>query len=273
VAAGSQVRPGTLYVVATPIGNLGDLTPRAREVIAAVDAVLCEDTRRTGLLLSRVGLEARALRSHHEHNEVALAAGLVAELVDGRSLALVSDAGTPLVSDPGYRLVRACHEASVPVVAVPGASAAIAALSISGLPTDRHVFLGYLPPRAARRRALLEEVRGLRMTLILYEGPHRLRKTLGDLADELGDRPAALCRELTKVHEEVRRDTLSGLAAWAASATVRGELTLVVGGAADDAGDDPEPAFVGRALEMYEALLAEGVDPAEARRKTHEVFG
>lgn len=271
--ASAQVRPGTLHVVATPIGNLGDLSPRAREVIAAVDRVLCEDTRRTGLLLSRIGIEARALQSHHEHNEASLTARLVEELAGGTSLALVTDAGTPLVSDPGYRLVVACHEAGVPVVAVPGPSAVIAALSISGMPTDRHLFLGYLPPRTGRRRALLDEVRGLRVSLVIYEGPHKLSKTLGDLLDALGDRPAAICRELTKVHEEVRRDTLSGLLAWAGSAPTRGELTLVVGGAPDDDMDDPGPAFVGRALQMYEALLAEGVDPEEARRKTHEVFG
>ncbi len=263
-------RAGTLFVVSTPIGNVADLSPRAEETLRTADQVVCEDTRHTGRLLERLGIRAR-LVSHHEHNEAATTPGLVGALVDGRTLALVTDAGTPSVSDPGYRLVVAAVEAGVRVVPVPGPSAALAALAASGLPTDRFCFIGYLPPRRIRRRRVLEEFGALHATLIVYEAPPRLAKTLGDLVAALGDRPAVLARELTKRHEEFVRGRLSELVTWAETERVRGELTIVVAGARDEADDDP--TFHGEALATYERLLAEGLSPAEARARTREVFG
>jgi 16S rRNA (cytidine1402-2'-O)-methyltransferase len=267
--AGDRERSGTLYVVATPIGNVGDLSERAREVLSGVDRVLCEDTRRTRRLLDRVGVSTR-LESHHEHNERRRVDRLVSALLAGADVALVSDAGTPELSDPGYPLVRAAGAAGVPVVSIPGPSAITAALSVAGLPTDRFVFLGYLPPRIARRRALLERVRDLDMTLVVFEAPHRVAKTLGAIEEVLGDRPAAICRELTKQHEEVIRGGLGELRAHVARQEPRGELTLVIGGAP---ARETERAFHGAALEMYERLVAEGIEPDEARRRTREVFG
>lgn len=266
------ISPGTLYLVSTPIGNVSDLSSRAIDVLGRVDRVLCEDTRRTRRLLSRLGISAR-LESHHEHNERRHVARLVEALKGGSTLALVSDAGTPEVSDPGYPLVRAATAAELPVVAVPGPSAVLAALSVSGLPTDRFVFLGYLPPRAARRRALLAEVGELSMTLVLFEAPHRTARTLAALDEALGDRRAALCRELTKRHEEVVRGTLRELSAHATRQQPRGEITLVVAGAEAARPDVADAPFRGAALEMFEKLVAEGTDPEEARRRTREVFG
>jgi 16S rRNA (cytidine1402-2'-O)-methyltransferase len=223
-------QPGALIVVATPIGNLGDLSSRAAEALREADLVLAEDTRRTGKLLAHVGSEVRQL-SLHEHNERERAEEVVARLDEGARLVLVSDAGTPAVSDPGYRLISAVVAAGHRVEAVPGASALLTALVVSGLPTDRVAFEGFLPRRGAARRVRLAELAGERRTLVLYVSPHRAVDDLTDLGAALGgDRPAALCRELTKRHEEVRRGPLDALAASVADG-VRGELTLVVGGA------------------------------------------
>jgi 16S rRNA (cytidine1402-2'-O)-methyltransferase len=225
------VTGGTLVVVATPIGNLGDLSPRAAEVLRTVDLVLAEDTRRTGKLLAHVGSEVRQL-SLHEHNERDRADEVVARLAEGQRVALVSDAGTPAVSDPGYRLISAVVEADLRVEAVPGASALLTALVVSGLPTDRVAFEGFLPRRGAARRERLAELATERRTVVLYVSPHRADADLRDLAASLGDeRPAALCRELTKLHEQVLRGGLGALAVRVAEEGVRGELTLVVGGA------------------------------------------
>jgi 16S rRNA (cytidine1402-2'-O)-methyltransferase len=216
--------------VATPIGNLGDLTARAADALRDADLVLAEDTRRTGKLLAHVGSEVRQL-SLHEHNEAERAAEVIARLDAGERLVLVSDAGTPAVSDPGYRLIAAVVGAGHRVEAVPGASALLTALVVSGLPTDRVAFEGFLPRKGTARRDRLAELAGERRTLVLYVSPHRAEADLRDLADACGaDRPAALCRELTKLHEEVRRGALGDLAATVAEG-VRGELTLVVGGA------------------------------------------
>jgi 16S rRNA (cytidine1402-2'-O)-methyltransferase len=221
---------GALLVVATPIGNLGDLTARAADALRDADLVLAEDTRRTGKLLAHVGSEVRQL-SLHEHNEAERAAEVIARLDAGERLVLVSDAGTPAVSDPGYRLIAAVVGAGHRVEAVPGASALLTALVVSGLPTDRVAFEGFLPRKGTARRDRLAELAGERRTLVLYVSPHRAEADLRDLADACGaDRPAALCRELTKLHEEVRRGALGDLAATVAEG-VRGELTLVVGGA------------------------------------------
>jgi 16S rRNA (cytidine1402-2'-O)-methyltransferase len=227
--------------VATPIGNLADLSPRALAALRGADAVLCEDTRVTGAMLSRHGVSATLLPLH-EHNEDDQTPRILARLQAGQRLALVSDAGTPLVSDPGYRLVRAAIAAGLPVGAVPGPNAAVMALTLSGLPPHPFLFHGFLPPRAGPRAAEIARLRaaeraGLSATLVFYEAPHRLGEALAALAEGLGpDRPAAMARELTKRFEEVRRGTLAELAALYAEQPPRGEVALVVGPAPEEAG-------------------------------------
>jgi 16S rRNA (cytidine1402-2'-O)-methyltransferase len=221
---------GSLSVVATPIGNLGDLSVRAAEVLRAADLVLAEDTRRTGRLLAHVG-SAAPQRSLHEHNERERAAEVLERIAEGAQVALVTDAGTPLVSDPGLALVRACIEAGVTVIPIPGASAVLAALVVSGLASDRVAFDGFLPRRGRARSQRIEELRTEPRTVVLFVAPHRAAEDLADLATVLGDeRPAVLCRELTKLHEDVRRGGLGQLRDGVADG-VRGELTLVIAGA------------------------------------------
>ncbi len=223
---------GRLVVVATPIGNLGDLSPRAATALRDADLVLAEDTRRTGRLLQHIGAETPQL-SVHEHNEDARIAEVVARIGGGEVIALVSDAGTPAVSDPGYRLVRGCIEAGVDVEHVPGASAVLYALVVAGLPTDRFVFEGFLPRKGRARTERLAALAGEPRTVVLFVAPHRAESDLRDLAAALGtDRPAALCRELTKLHEEIRRGTLGELVSGIEDDEgLRGEVTLVIGGA------------------------------------------
>jgi 16S rRNA (cytidine1402-2'-O)-methyltransferase len=222
-------------LVSTPIGNLGDLTPRARETLLAADLILCEDTRHTAGLLAAIGAKVK-LQPLHEHNEDAAIPAVLAQLRRGRRIALVSDAGVPLVSDPGYRLVRAALAEGLSVGAVPGANAAVTALVLSGLPPLPFLMLGFPPPRQAARRAAFSRIRGaeragLAATLIWYEAPHRLAETLAAMRDAFGpDRRAAVCRELTKTYEEVRRGTLDELVAWSQDG-VKGEITVVVAGA------------------------------------------
>jgi 16S rRNA (cytidine1402-2'-O)-methyltransferase len=228
-------------LVSTPIGNLGDLTPRARETLRAADLILCEDTRHTARLLAAIGVKAR-LQPLHEHNEDASIPAVLEMLRRGRRVALVSDAGVPLVSDPGYRLVRAAIAEGVTVGAVPGPNAGITALVLSGLPPLPFLLLGFPPPRQAARRAGFGSIRaaeraGLSATLIWYEAPHRLAETLADMVDAFGGRAAAVARELTKRFEEVRRGSLSELAAHYAAHAARGEVTIVVGPPEQD---DPE---------------------------------
>jgi 16S rRNA (cytidine1402-2'-O)-methyltransferase len=228
-------------LVSTPIGNLGDLTPRARETLRAADLLLCEDTRHTARLLAAIGVKVK-LQPLHEHNEDAAIPAVLDMLRQGRRVALVSDAGVPLVSDPGYRLVRAAIAEGLPVGALPGANAAIVALVLSGLPPLPFLVLGFPPPRRAARRAGFGDIRGieragLAATLIWYEAPHRLAETLADMAEAFGDRSAAVARELTKLFEEVRRGTLTALAAHYAAQAARGEVTIVVG---PPEHDDPE---------------------------------
>jgi 16S rRNA (cytidine1402-2'-O)-methyltransferase len=225
--------PGTLYVVATPIGNLADLTPRAREVLASVALIAAEDTRHTRQLLSSCGI-GTATTSLHEHNEAQKSADLVARLAGGESIALVSDAGTPLVSDPGFDLVAAARRAGIAVVAIPGACAAIAALSVAGLPTDRFVFEGFLPAKTAARSERLEQLAREQRTLIFYEAPHRLADVLRDMTRIFGaERNASISRELTKRFETTYSGTLAQLSDAAArdSDMSRGELVIVVSGA------------------------------------------
>lgn len=222
-----ELEPG-LHLVATPIGNLGDISLRALWVLRGVDRILCEDTRVTGRLLARFGITT-PLAAYHDHNADRVRPVVLAALRRGERLALVSDAGTPLISDPGFKLVRAALDEQLPVTATPGPSAALDALILSGLPSDAFLFAGFLPPRAAARRKALAAWQGLPVTLIFYEGPSRLAAALADLRETLGDRPAAVGRELTKRHEEVRRGTLSALATHYRDNPPRGEVVIVIG--------------------------------------------
>lgn len=223
----------SLYLVATPIGNLEDITLRALNVLRAVDVIACEDTRHSGKLLQHYGI-SKATISYHEHNERERAAELVERLVRGESIALITDAGTPGISDPAYRLVVAAIEQSVTVVPIPGATALVAGLIASGLPTDAFLFVGFLPAKKQARRARLEELRSIRETLVLYEAPHRIRETLLDAREILGDRSASLARELTKLHEEFLRGTLTEISERLLTQEPRGEMTLVIAGASED---------------------------------------
>jgi len=253
---------GTLYVMATPIGNLEDLGGRARRILGEVAAVAAEDTRVTRKLLARHGLRPEIL-SFHEHTDPARRAALVARLDEG-DLALVSDAGTPGVSDPGAALVADALAAGHRVVAIPGPSAVTAALSVSGLPADRYVFLGFLPRRAADRRRLLAEVAAERQTLVAFEAPHRLRASLVDLAAQLGDRTVAVTRELTKMHEEVWRGGLDAAAARWATVEPQGEFTLVIAGAPAPPSTVWDDAAVTDALAL---LRTEGLGAREAAHR------
>ena len=223
-----RLKPG-LHIVATPIGNLGDVTLRALAALAGADLIACEDTRVTRKLLDRYSIRT-PLTPYHDHNAAEARPKLLRRLADGAALVLVSDAGTPLVSDPGYKLVRAAQDAGHSVTALPGASAVLAALAVAGLPTDQFLFAGFLPPKAGARRARIAELARVPATLVLFETGPRIAATLADLADGLGrERDAALCRELTKLHEEIRRGDLATLAARYAGEEPRGEIVLVVG--------------------------------------------
>ncbi|MGE3334770.1 MAG: 16S rRNA (cytidine(1402)-2'-O)-methyltransferase [Rhodospirillaceae bacterium] len=230
--AGVALNPG-LYVVATPIGNLNDITARALAVLRGADVIACEDTRVTGVLLHRFGIAA-SMMPYHDHNAEQARPKLLSQLQAGGRVALVSDAGTPLISDPGYKLVRACADAGIPVIPIPGPSALLAGLVVAGLPTDRVMFAGFLPQKSGARRGEALELKGLKATLVFYESAQRLPETLADLHAVLGPRPAAVCREMTKLYEEVRRGTLAELEAhYAAEGPPKGEIVLVIGGAPD----------------------------------------
>jgi 16S rRNA (cytidine1402-2'-O)-methyltransferase len=225
---------GGLYLVATPIGNLGDITLRALETLAGVDVIACEDTRITRRLTERYGITAE-LTPYHEHNAATARPKILRRLEQGCSVALVSDAGTPLISDPGFKLVREACAAGHAVIALPGASSVLAALSVAALPTDRFFFEGFLPPKETARRARLAELARIDATLVLFESGNRVQQTLADLAGIMGTREAAICRELTKMHEEVTRAPLTELAAGAEHLETRGEFVLVIAPPAADA--------------------------------------
>jgi 16S rRNA (cytidine1402-2'-O)-methyltransferase len=226
VMAAGAIAPG-LHIVATPIGNLGDVTLRALATLAAADLVACEDTRVTRRLLDRYAI-VTPLTPYHDHNAATVRPKLLRRLAEGAAIALVSDAGTPLISDPGYKLVRAAQDAGYGVTTLPGPSSVLAALTVAGLPTDQFVFAGFLPPKPAARRARICELGRVPATLVLFETGPRLAATLADLASELGEREAAICRELTKMHEDIRRGPLATLAQQSVSDEIRGEFVLVI---------------------------------------------
>jgi len=262
-------KPGRLWVVATPIGNLDDLSARAREVLARVALIAAEDTRHSAPLLARFGIATR-LAALHEHNEREESERLVGLLREGAEIALISDAGTPLVSDPGFRLVRAARAAGIPVSPVPGACAAIAALSVAGLPSDRFVFEGFLPAKSAARRERLGELAGEARTLIFYESGHRVCECLEDMVAAFGaERPAVLARELTKLYETVLDATLAVLAARVAADPdqQRGEFVLLVGGR-----PEAEDARLAEGRRVF-ALLREELPPARAAKLAAAISG
>jgi 16S rRNA (cytidine1402-2'-O)-methyltransferase len=263
----TRAERGKLYVVATPIGNFADLTERAREVLAAVPVIAAEDTRHTRGLLSRIGAESRLI-AYHEHNEAERLPELLGRLARGESVALVSDAGTPLISDPGWRLVSAAQEKGVTVVPVPGACAAVAALCAAGLPTDHFVFEGFLPRRANERAERLARLRDEPRTLVIYEAVHRVAATLAAMAEAFGvERRAAVARELTKVHEQIVTGSLGELTArLGGDIPLLGEFVIVVAGAAAAAPDETA------ARRVY-ALLAEELEPAVALKLTSAITG
>jgi 16S rRNA (cytidine1402-2'-O)-methyltransferase len=258
--------PAGLYVVATPIGNLGDISLRALETLAGADVIACEDTRVTHKLLDRYGIKA-SLAPYHEHNAASARPRLLERIAAGAAVALVSDAGTPLISDPGYKLVREARDAGHAVTAIPGASSVMAALAGAGLPTDRFFFEGFLPAKTTARRARIAELARMPATLVLFESGPRVAATLADLADVIGAREAAICRELTKLHEEVRRESLSALADGVRRAPVKGELVLVIEGAVEAEPD------LDAALDETLARVAGGDSVREATRAVAQERG
>jgi 16S rRNA (cytidine1402-2'-O)-methyltransferase len=255
-----KIAPG-LHIVSTPIGNLGDITLRALATLAAADLIACEDTRVTRKLIDRYVI-ATPLTPYHDHNAVAARPKLLQRLAEGAAIALVSDAGTPLLSDPGFKLVRAAQAAGHNVTVLPGASAPLAALALAGLPTDEFLFAGFLPPKQAARRVRIAELAAIPATLVLFETAPRIAAALGDLAAGLGPREAAVCRELTKLHEEVRRGGLAELAQRFGEADTRGEIVLVIGPPAA-----APPAAIGDA----DPLLREALTRASLKDAVSEV--
>jgi 16S rRNA (cytidine1402-2'-O)-methyltransferase len=250
---------GMLWLVGTPIGNLGDLTERARETLARADVIACEDHRRTRALLSHLGIPAPKLVTFNEGNEARRLPELLEHVRGGKVVAVITSAGMPAISDPGYRLVAAAVEEGIPVDAVPGPSAALTALAVSGLPTDRFAFEGFLPRRAAQRRARLQQLAAESRTMVLFESPRRLAALLGDALGELGDRRVAVARELTKVHQEVLRGSLSELAERFKGEEARGEIAVVIEGIREERSPDLEE-LAGRVDE----LMGEGVSRRDA---------
>jgi 16S rRNA (cytidine1402-2'-O)-methyltransferase len=269
-----------LYLVATPIGNREDITLRALRVLKEVDLIACEDTRHTRRLLDHFGISKPTI-SYHEHNEQARAAELVERLLAGVKIALVTDAGTPGISDPAYRIVKAAIEGAVQVIPIPGASAVITALIASGLPTDSFKFTGFLPHKKAARRRLLEELKGERATLVFYEAPHRIRETLVDARETLGNREGALARELTKMHEQFIRGTLEVIGERVAAENPRGEMTLVIAGNRDDnlpktqdlsIGDDVERLMRDEGLTRSDAIKLAARSRGLTKRQAYQLL-
>jgi 16S rRNA (cytidine1402-2'-O)-methyltransferase len=264
-----------LHVVATPIGNLGDVTIRALNVLAAADFILCEDTRITSRLLERYGIR-NTMKPYHEHNAEAVRPAIIAALQDGKSFALVSDAGVPLVSDPGYRLVQACIAENITVTSLPGASAVLTALTLSGLPTDAFTFIGFLPQKSKARIDILNKFKSVPSTLIAFESPHRIVDALADVATALGDRHIAMARELTKLHEEVLRGTAHEVRdILAARESVKGEIVLVIGPPLDEVvvtSDDEIESAITMALQDNPASKAANIVAKQFNLKKEDVY-
>lgn len=259
---------GRLYVVATPLGNLEDLTPRAQRILREVALIACEDTRRTATLLRAHGI-ATATTSYFEHNERSKGERILGELAHGRDVALVTDAGTPGISDPGFRLVRDARAAGVAVLPIPGPSAVVTALSVSGLPSDRFLFVGFLPPRASARKRTIEELRERRETIVLYESPLRIVASLAELSHAWGERAAFVAREATKMHEEYLRGSLAELRTVLASRpTIKGEITLVVAGA-----PETQPLQDEAPEALFARLVAEGQTRRAAAKQVAQRSG
>jgi 16S rRNA (cytidine1402-2'-O)-methyltransferase len=264
---------GTLYLVATPIGNLEDITLRALRVLKEVDLIACEDTRRTKKLLAHYSISKPTV-SYHEHNERTRATELADKLEAGARVALVTDAGTPLVSDPGHRLVEEAIKRGIPVAPVPGPSALIAALAASGLPTSEFLFAGFLPSKQTQRRARLSEFVGARATLIFYEAPHRIKATLEDALAAMGDRQSVIARELTKIHEEFLRGSLSELIEDIADRVIRGEIVLLISPQDEDTGSASSQRVEHSSIaEEVERLIAEGLDRKSALKRAARLRG
>ena len=261
--------PGTLYLVATPIGNLNDITLRAIKVLGDVNLIACEDTRHTRKLLTHYDINTRTV-SYHEHNERERAVELLERLQNGENVAVVSDAGTPGISDPGFRLVHLAIENDIRVVPVPGPAAFVSALVVSGIPTDEFFFAGFLPSRTSARRARLKELQSIPATLIFYEAPHRLAASLRDASEVLGQRNAVVARELTKMHEEIVRGSLAELAARYESEKIRGEIVLVI----EPASAEAETISTSRSVsELVASFENEGMDHRAALKKAARELG
>lgn len=261
--------PGTLYLVATPIGNLQDMTPRAVATLRKVDLIACEDTRHTRKLLTHFDISNK-LVSYHEHNESERTIEILKLLADGKSVAVVSDAGTPGISDPSFVIVKAAHDVGFPVVPIPGPVAFVNAVVASGLPTDSIFFGGFLPSRSGDRRRRIEQIADVPATLVFYESPHRLMKSLSDCLSVLGDRRAALVRELTKLHEEAITGSLSEIIDRLSSASLKGEYVLVI----DRAGETAAATEDGRDLvSRFHELEADGLDRKTALKRAAKEFG
>jgi 16S rRNA (cytidine1402-2'-O)-methyltransferase len=259
---------GTLYLVATPIGNLSDITLRALDTLKAVDLIACEDTRHTRKLLNHFGITTRTI-SYHAHNERERSSELIQRLLDGGSVAIVSDAGTPGISDPGHDIVRAAIESGIDVVALPGAVAFVTAAVVSGLPTTNLLFAGFLPAKRGERRTRLSELAGIAATLVLYEAPHRLERSLRDCLDVLGDRRASLSREMTKIHEETIRGSISDILATAGGRELKGEVVICIG-----PGEQPQSSRpVGELASRVAELEAAGFDRKTAMKTAAREFG
>lgn len=260
---------GKLYVVGSPIGNLGDFSPRAQETLKEVDFICAEDTRVTAVLLSKFGIK-KPMISYHEHNARQRGEEILPRLLGGESCAVITDAGMPCISDPGEEIVKLCAEHSVEVVAVPGATAAMTALAISGLPSKRFCFEGFLSTTKRIRREHLEQLKTLPQTLIFYEAPHKLRNTLSDLLEVLGDRKISLCRELTKLYEEVIRGSISDMIKLYEEKEPKGEYVLVVEGAPEEKGGE---MTLEQAAEMAAELVSGGMKPSEACKEAAKKSG
>ncbi len=265
--------PGTLYIVATPIGNLEDITQRALRVLREVDLIACEDTRHTRKLLNHFGIDTKTI-SYHEHNEGQRAEELCSILESGKDIALVSDAGTPSISDPGFRVVNAAIERNISVVPLPGAAAFVTALAASGLPTDQFFFAGFLPARSNARRTKLEELAVIPATLVFYEAPHRITSTLRDALDILGDREAVVARELTKMHEEFGRGRLSDLVEpFARNENIRGEFVLMISGETANPQSTTETSSSQKLALRIDELTREGTDSKTALKQAARELG